>query len=71
MGTCETCKFWQDWSDRVIACISKQTSNYERNRIELRVCRFNPPPTVQSRVWLYTDSNYSCSAHVQADAKGE
>jgi hypothetical protein len=62
---CGNCKYWQDFSDRVVACISGAKSNTERDRIELRVCRFNPPPTVQSRVYLYTDDEYSCSAFVK------
>ena len=62
---CYNCKFWKSIDNRITACISDTTSNTERDRIELRVCRFNPPPTIQSRVCIYTDDHYSCSSFVK------
>lgn len=61
---CKTCKYWQDWSDRVFACVSGVQTNFERNRVELRKCRYVPPPTIESTViGIYTDENYSCSQY--------
>lgn len=64
---CKHCKYWQNYKDRFTACISGKTSNTERNRIELRSCDFNPPPTIQSRVRIYTDEDYSCSEFLKVD----
>ena len=58
---CDKCKYWKDYSDRVYARISEARSSMERNRIELRICRYIPPPTVSSKTFVYTDKDYSCS----------
>lgn len=58
---CETCRYWQDWSDRVTAVISNARSNTARNQIELRRCRFTPHPScMHGSEWIYTDKDYIC-----------
>lgn len=59
---CENCKYWQDFSDRVIARISNTRGILSRGTIELRKCRNIPPPSVDvTFVPVYTDSEYGCS----------
>lgn len=61
---CKTCVWWQDFSDRVTAIISKGHSNCHRDRIELRRCRYNPAPTVEGVINpIYTDEYYVCGAY--------
>ena len=59
---CGNCTHWQDFEDRVSACISKGHSNTARNLIELRCCKYDPPPQVDV-TWrsIYTDEYYVCS----------
>jgi hypothetical protein len=65
---CGTCVWWQDYSDRVDAIISTGHSNCHRNRIELRRCRYNPPPTVESVTACWTDSEYVCGSYRKVGA---
>jgi hypothetical protein len=61
--TCENCKYWQDFRNRVTANISGARSNSHRNKIELRPCTNIPCPTVsQVDELVYTDCDFSCSA---------
>lgn len=74
---CQTCVYWQDYNQRVFARLSSGSFsqvnqngtvfNEDRNSdrgVELRLCRFQPPPTVQQNCGsMYTDANYACSAH--------
>ena len=65
--SCENCAFWQDYEDRVFANISQARSNMVRNTIELRPCKYVPPPTVQSDARRYTDKDFACSGWKQKD----
>ena len=65
--SCENCAFWQDYEDRVFANISQARSNMDRNTIELRRCKYVPPPTVQSAALRYTDKDFACSGWKQKD----
>ena len=56
---CETCDFWKDYTDRVTACVKGTTGNFVRNRIELRRCKYTPPPS-QEFTPVYVDKDYSC-----------
>ena len=74
---CETCVFWTDLERRVFARLSSGTfqrttrmgatftedPNSDRG-VELRLCRFQPPPTVQQNSLMHTDAGYVCSAHM-------
>lgn len=66
---CKNCHYWQDFDNRVEACISDATSNRERNELELRPCGYSPPPTVRSRVYIYTDGDYHCSSFKETVGK--
>jgi hypothetical protein len=63
---CKECIFWQDYSDRVTACISAARSNMVRNRIELRRCSNIPPPAVADVSSIYTDEDFSCSGFIKS-----
>lgn len=59
---CETCTWWwYDAEDRIYANISTGHSNFARDRIELRRCKFIPHPSQDRAVAIYTDSDYVCS----------
>lgn len=58
---CGNCKYWKDYTDRVWAHISKTVGNRGRGQIELRYCKYNPPPTVEAETCVYTDNEYTCS----------
>lgn len=73
---CETCTYWADWNQRVFARLSSgdfvqstpQGQVFHQDRtsdrgVELRLCRFQPPPTVQQNTPMHTDAAYVCSAH--------
>ena len=57
---CERCAYWQDYSDRVEAVISRARSGKVRNRIELRRCQFTPHPSQLEYNYIYTDKDYLC-----------
>ena len=65
--TCENCGHWQDWRNRVYACVAGVNSNMVRNRLELRLCKFNPHPTQDSYVPIYTDKDYYCSQWINKE----
>lgn len=67
---CKTCVWWQDYKIRVYACISNGHSDIVRDRIELRLCKYNLPPQIDSNPRIYTDENYCCSAYTKIE-KGE
>ena len=69
--TCRTCKFWQDYSDRVFANISNARSSMARNTIELRRCQYTPPPQMLDAARRYTDEDYSCSGWSPAEPIGK
>ena len=64
---CSTCKWWQDYNDRVYARVRFKQGTRERGIIELRRCKNDPPPTVQSAQSVYTDPDFSCSGWVMAE----
>ena len=69
-GKCGSCEYWKDFSDRVFAIISEGHSRFHRNRIELRRCRFTPPPTVSDVVHeIYTDCGHTCSGFTDKGTK--
>ena len=60
---CEFCKYWEDYTDRVWACIYGFKSDRIRNLIELRRCKYNPPPPTMESIHSYhTNKDYYCSA---------
>ncbi len=59
--TCENCTWWQDYEKRVWAIISDFTSDRAGNHVELRLCKYLPPPTVVDNNTIYTDKDYCCS----------
>jgi len=60
---CKTCRWWQDYKDRVWANLSGM-DNYPHDRgLELRACKFKPPPGVRTFEKKYTDEDYVCSAY--------
>ena len=65
--TCENCGYWQEWRDRVYACVVGVNSNMVRNRLELLRCRFNPHPTQDSYTSIHTDKVYYCSQWVNKE----
>jgi len=66
MSECKTCKYWQDYSDRVSAMIPPMKSNHYRNRIELRRCRWQPHPSTAHEGDIYTPENYACCEFEEA-----
>jgi len=63
---CKHCIWWQEFHDRVHACISSRPGNIgTRGKLELRKCRNTPPPSVEV-VDVYTDENFSCGSHAFA-----
>lgn len=62
--TCETCLHWQDYTDRVHARVSNTRSSFARGVIELRRCKYEPPPTI-SKQWdaIYTDKDHVCAEY--------
>ena len=62
---CGNCKFWRDYNDRVYANISRTKGNTGRGTIELRVCKYNPPPTISQSSWVHTDEDYTCSGFIR------
>lgn len=58
---CKECKYWQDFSDHVMANISQARGPFIRNRIELRRCSNVPPPSIECCRPIWTDEDYSCS----------
>jgi hypothetical protein len=60
---CSSCKWWQDYSDRVYAVIPSVRTNVARDRVELRRCRYVPPPSIVS-IWdIYTEGSYVCGSY--------
>ena len=58
---CRNCTWWQDYTNRVYACISKGHSSMARNMIQLRACKFIPHPSSSLVVEeIYTDETYCC-----------
>lgn len=58
---CKECKWWQDYTDRVYARVSKTKGNIGRSLIELRRCGFTPAPTISDASSVYTDEDFYCS----------
>lgn len=61
MNTCKACDYWKDYKIRVMAVISDHPGRMSRGRIELRLCKFNPHPSLEALNSIYTDEDYSCS----------
>lgn len=67
---CESCRYWQDHTQRVMARLSVPVaSKYANGAIELRRCRYSPPPTIEREAMIvYVDANFLCSAFEVKDA---
>ena len=57
---CENCFWWQDYEERVWARISDFKGKRCRSVVELRLCKYLVPPSVNDITVVYTDSNYCC-----------
>ena len=61
--TCSTCKYWQDYENRVFARIEGVQGKFGRSDLELRLCKYRPPPSNDINFRdIFTDEDYSCSA---------
>lgn len=61
---CKTCRYWQDWHDRVSARVSMGYNEHMGGGVyELRICRNIPAPALRKE-WnqIYTDENFGCSS---------
>jgi len=66
LDRCEMCKHWQDYEARVWAKITdfRQRGNtHGKGLIELRPCRYSPPPGLEMHDFVYTDKNFHCSGY--------
>jgi hypothetical protein len=65
-GTCQNCKYWQNYSDRIMADVTGHQGPSGRGLEELRRCRYVPPPTVRDALSVYTDRANRCSGYEYA-----
>jgi hypothetical protein len=61
--SCDSCRWWKDFSDRVYARVSGVKSNMAGDILELRRCRYSPPPQIEQRKVIYTDKDHVCSEY--------
>jgi len=59
---CETCNWWKDYTQRVFAIVSGVQGDRSPGTIELRRCRYQPPPKADAGHAVYTDKGHVCSA---------
>jgi len=58
---CETCEWWKDYKNRVYAKIDGVVGKIHPGTIELRLCRYSPPPTADAGRSVYTNAENVCS----------
>ena len=59
---CENCIWWADYNDSVRARISNTVGGpYPRGDIELKACKFSPPPAHSEVNKIYVDADFCCS----------
>ena len=60
--SCENCEWWKDYEQRVFAIVSGVKGERHPGTIELRLCRYCPPPqAIAGHMWIYTDKDHVCS----------
>ena len=59
---CGTCRFWEDWKDRVSARLSfGPRAPFGAAAHELRRCKYTPNPTIDYDYHpTYTDPDFTC-----------
>ena len=69
MNGCKDCEWWQDYRVRVYARISEVNGPINGGLIELRRCKYDPPPNITPNInhIVYTDEAYCCSEFKKAN----